>query len=114
VQLAKKLHSLDFPADSNLISFDAKSMFTSIPVDTAEELMADILLQKGIDPEMVGEFRDLLSMCLKYNLCVYQSMKYEFPDGLSMGAPLSMLMADIYMDRLEQGYYRQFPIRSLH
>ena len=48
VQLAKKLHSLDFPADSNLISFDAERMFTSIPVNIAEELLTDILLQKGM------------------------------------------------------------------
>ena len=71
--------------------------------------MADILLQRGIDPEVVGEFRDLLSVWLKYNLCVYQFEKYEFPDGLPMGAPLSMLVADIYMDRLEQDIIGNFP-----
>ena len=60
VDLATKLH-----AHSNLISFDVKSMFNSIPVSTAEELMADFLFKKGIDPEVVGEFRDILSLCLK-------------------------------------------------
>ena len=94
---------------THLISFDAKNMFTSISVNAAEELMADILLQKGTDPEMVGEFRDLLSICLKYNLCVYQFKQYEFPDGLPMGAPLSMLVADIYMDRLQQDIIGNFP-----
>ena len=58
---------LYLPAGSKLISFDIKSTFTTIPDNIAEELMADICLRKGIDPEVDGG-----SICLKHNLCVFK------------------------------------------
>ena len=39
---------------------------------------------------------------------VYNGKKYEFPDGFPMGAPLSTLVADIFMDKLEQDVIRNF------
>ena len=35
-------------------------------------------------------------------ICYFNGDSYIFPDGLPMGGPLSSLLADIFMDRLEQ------------
>ena len=84
MKLASKLQPLKSPSRSEL-------MVILIPVCKTEELMADILLKKGNNPEIIVEFRDLLFiLCLKYKLCVFKTKKYEFPHGLSMGGPLSI------------------------
>ena len=92
---------IKFPTNSLLISLDVKSMFTTMPVNRTEELMADILMEKSIHPEIVGEFWDLLSIRLKYNISTNKNKKYEFPDGLLMEGPLSMIASEVFMNRLE-------------
>ena len=78
IELTTKLASINFPTNSILISFDVKSIFTTIPVNRTKELMADILTEKGVPPDIVGDFRDLLSLCLKYNICTLKDKKYEW------------------------------------
>lgn len=40
--------------------------------------------------------------CLETNICYYNGEVYRFMDGLSMGSPLSSLVADIFMSQLEK------------
>ena len=76
-------------------------MFTTVPVARTISIMVDHLQKKNIPTPVVAEFKDLLSHCTEKNLCVFQGSVYKFPDGLPMGDPLSMLMADVFMDNLE-------------
>jgi len=100
-ELAGLLHPLKFPPTAKLISLDAVSMFTRVPVARTIAIMIDMLERKNISPPIVAEFRTLLNHCTERNICVFQGSVYRFPDGLPMGGPLSMLMADVFMDSLE-------------
>ena len=47
-------------------------------------------------------------LCLKYNICTLQKKKYEFPDGLPMEGPLSMLASKVFMSQLEMDIFNSF------
>ena len=101
IELANKLQGLSFPRGSRLISFDAVSMFTRIPVKYTIDIMLEFLKKAAIQQEIIDEFHKLIKLCLNDNICFFLGKTYRFPDGLPMGAPLSMLVADIFMDHLK-------------
>jgi len=93
IEFANDLKQKTFPPGSRLFSFDVVSMFTHIPVFYTIEIM--------VYPEIIEEFKNLITICLKDNICSYQGRTYRFPDGLPMEGPLSTLVADTFMDHLE-------------
>lgn len=101
IELAKDLKKKSFPPTSRLLSFDAVSMFTKIPVLYTIDIMISHLQNQNIHPNVIAEFKNLITLCLKDNICFYRGKTYRFPDGLPMGGPLSSLVADVYMDNLE-------------
>jgi len=76
-------------------------MFTGIPVARAITFMEDFLKEKNIQQETIQEFKDLLHHCVDKDLCVFGGTVYRFPDGLPMRGPLSILVADVFLNRLE-------------
>ena len=89
-----------FPPTSTLFSLDVSSMYTNIPVSQSVGYMLDHLRANNIHSDIISEFHTLINWCLK-NICFYNGTLYEFPDGLPMGAPLSSLVADVFMDTFE-------------
>lgn len=61
--------------------------------------MIKILEKQHLQTEIIDEFRNLLSTCLRQNVCIFKQKTYKFPDGLPI---LSLLVADIFMDELEK------------
>jgi len=101
-QLAKELHLLRLPPTCRLISFDAKSLFSNIPVMKTIDIIYETLIKSGQSYQYTEEFTGLVSSCVKQNICFANGKIHLLPDGLPMGGPLSSLMADIFMDRLER------------
>lgn len=83
-------------------------MYTCIPVLKSIEIMCNILSNKNIPQDTIQEFRHLILLCLKENLCMYGNVIYQFPDGLPMGGPLSCLVAEVFMDYLEHKLFETF------
>ena len=88
-----------------LVSFDVKSLFTSIPVNEA----INICRRKLEGDNTLGERTDmsadtivqLLSFCLKSTEFQYDGTHYRQLDGVAMGSPVSPVIADIFMEDLE-------------
>lgn len=99
--LTSKLNQITFPVNTTIHSFDIIKMFTCIPVTLCITYMCDLLSDNHVHPDTVAEFRTLITICLKHNLCFYRDILYTFPDGLPMGAPLSSLVADVFMNHFE-------------
>ena len=87
-ELANNLKNQKFPANARLFSFDAKNLFTNVPVAVTIELMVGILRQHNVEQEVIDEFTALI--CVESNICMFRKKTYKFPDGLPMGGPLSL------------------------
>jgi len=63
--------------------------------------MLDLLHKNRVSKIAIDEFKRLITLCIGKNICAYRGTTYEFPDGLPMGAPLSSLVADVFVDHFE-------------
>jgi len=109
IEFANDLKQKTFPPGSRLISFDVISMFTHIPVLYTIEIMVSRLRKKNVHPEIIKEFKNLITICLKDNICFYQGRTYRFPDGLPIEGPSPTLVADTFMDDLENQFLTSGP-----
>lgn len=101
IDLANQLKDLQFPKGSKLFSLDIVSMYTNIPTQKAIVIMIQHLRSAGLHKDVVKEFKELISLCLNQNICSFDRSVFKFKDGLPMGAPLSSMVADIFVNALE-------------
>ena len=88
-----------------IISYDVASLFTSIPVISALEVVKKKLEQ---DTELhqrtnmsIPNIMDLLEFCLCNTYFLFQGKHYEQTQGAAMGSPVSPVIANIYMESFE-------------
>ena len=78
---------------------DSKTIF-----QTSE--MLDLSSGNHVSKESIRDFECLITLCLNKNICLYRGTIYKFPDGLPIGAPLSSLAADVFMDHFERNVFQ--------
>ena len=87
-------------------SYDVSALFTSVPVDPALNIIKDLLEKDHILNERtvlaVSDIILLLEICLKNTHLSFQGQFYEQVEGAAMGSPVSSIVANIYMQYLEQ------------
>ena len=71
-----------------LSSYDVSALFTSVPIDPTLNIIKDLL--------------DTLEFCLKNTYFSFQSQFYEQVEGAAMGSLVSLIVANLYMEYLEQ------------
>ncbi len=54
---------------------------------------------------------DLVELCVKFTYFCYQDQFYEQIEGVSMGSPLSPILANIFMENLEDNAISTFPFQ---
>ncbi|XP_071476521.1 uncharacterized protein [Diadema antillarum] len=92
------------PTDT-LVSFDVESLFTSVPVNEA----CDIIKQRLTDDPSLSsrtqltpqQIHDLLLTCLNSTSFRWRDTHYKQQQGAAMGSPLSPIIANIYMEHFE-------------
>ena len=89
-----------------LSSYDVSALFTSVPVDPALGIIKDQLEK---DPTLkdrrvlpVKDIILLLEFCLKNTYSSFQDQSYEQVKGVTMGSPVSPIVANLYMEYFEQ------------
>ena len=89
-----------------LSSYDMSALFTSVPVDPALNIIKDLLERDHTLKEMtvlaVSDIILLLEFCLKNTYFSFQDQFYEQVEGAAMGSPVSSIVANLYMEYLEQ------------
>ena len=89
-----------------LSSYDVSALFTSVPVDPALSIIKDLLEKDHtLKERTVMEVSDiilLLEFCLKNTYFSFQDQFYEQAEGTAMGSPVSPIVANLYMEYLEQ------------
>ena len=89
-----------------LSSYDVSALFTSVPVDPALNIIKDLLEKDHtLKERTVMEVSDiilLLEFCLKNTYFSFQDQFYEQVEAAAMGSPVSPIVANLYMEYLEQ------------
>ena len=89
-----------------LSSYNVSSLFISVPVDPALNIIKDLLEKdhtlKDRTAVAVSDIILLLEFCLKNTYFSFQAQFYEQVEGAAMGSPLSPIVANLYIEYLEQ------------
>ena len=89
-----------------MVSFDVKSLFTSIPVDLAltitnQRLQQDQDLAERTNMSISNIMR-LLEFVLNHNYFKHDNTHYKQIFGCAMGSPISPVIADLVMEEIEE------------
>ena len=99
-----------------LNSFYVSALFTSVPVDPALNIIKDLLEKDHTLKERtvmaVSDIILQLEFCLKNTYFSFQDQFYEQVEGAAMGSPVSPILANLYMEFLEQKALSTAPIPS--
>ena len=97
-----------------LSSYDVSALFTSVPIDPALRVIKDLLEKdptlKDRTVLLVEDIIPLLEFCLKNTYFSFQDQFYEQVEGAAMGSPVSLIVANLYMESFEQKALNTAPI----
>ena len=96
-------HEPPLAPDEEYVSYDVESLFTNIPVhETIDYILDEIYVKKKL-PELCKRsiFKKLLLKLTCENVFMFNDQFYRQINGCTMGGPLSVIMANIYMTKLE-------------
>ena len=99
----EKIRNVNVPHGFDVISFDVKSLFTSVPLEGTINIALDkIYHQKGIDVSISkNNMHNLLLLCTKNVHICFGGDIYQQNGGVAMSSPLGSVLAGMFMLVLE-------------
>jgi len=86
------IKNMNVEPDDFLVTFDIVSLFTKIPIDE------EIQVVNKISDQCIAK---LVETCLKFMFFSFQGQLYEQTCGVAMGFPLSLVVANLFMEHFE-------------
>ena len=97
------IKTTQIPDDYKLVSFDVKSLFTSILLQLALQCTETAIRQSTATlPLTTEDIIDLLNLCLTSTYFQYNGKHYKQLTGTAMGSPFSVVVAEIVMQNIEK------------
>lgn len=100
----EKVRNVTVDDDEIMVSFDVKSLFTSIPVDfTVEVCWTALQYDDGLGERTPIEEPDLLKLlqfCLENTYFLFRGVIYKQVHGIAMGTSISVTTANLTMEAL--------------
>nr|VZI48492.1 unnamed protein product [Spirometra erinaceieuropaei] len=109
-QFLRSIRHLEIEPDEMMVSFDVVSLFTSIPTDLAISTIKELLQEKYDETDQRLKRThaiELLELCLR-TFFTFNNRVYEQKKGTPMGSPLSGLIAEAVLQRLERLVFRSY------
>ncbi|BHF62054.1 hypothetical protein SprV_0100503500 [Sparganum proliferum] len=112
-QFLERLKHLKLEPDESMVSFDVVSLFTSIPqqlaIDVVRQLLADRYNERD-NPLKTEHLMELLRYCLK-TYFTFGGQMYKQIKGSPMGSPISGLIAEVVLQRIEHLVFTKYQPR---
>ena len=103
--LAHNIVKVKLNKHHRMLALDIKDLYTNIPIDETIQI-AQNRAQKHNDTKTAAQITALLNTVLKQNYFRYEDKIYQPSKGVAMGSPLSGLMAEIFLQHLENTHIR--------
>ena len=85
------------------MSFDVKSLFTSIPLHLALDCTETAITTSTVKlPPPTDDIMDLINLCLMSTYFQYNGKHYKKLHGTATGSPVSIVVAEIVMQNIEE------------
>jgi len=110
-EFVSKIKNLTDANNYFMCSFDVQSLYTNVPLNEA----LDILITKIFDNNTAvngitkDAFNNLVEMALCDSYFNFNGNIYKQIDGLAMGSPLSPIVANVFLDKLETEFLNDCP-----
>lgn len=101
LEFASKVGDLVLEDDEIMISFDVESLFPNVPVDEGLEALDEWLTKCGVDEKKKQVYISAAKVCLDDSFFQFRDVFYKLLQGTSMGNPISPLIANLVMCKLE-------------
>ena len=98
----KEIKEIPIADSSILFSFDVVNLFNSIPTSDCLNILKNLLHLSNASDSISNSLLELTQHTLEQNFLLFNNKFYKQHSGLAMGCPLSPLLAEIFMDNLEQ------------
>jgi len=89
-----------------MISFDIKDLYVNIPIDETLNIIKTKVLQIN-NIQITCQMLSLLKVILPHNYFMLQQKIYQPAQGISMGSPISSLIAKIFLQHYEDANIKQ-------
>ena len=97
------IKTVQIPDNYKLVSFDVKSLFTSIPLQLALQCTETAIRQSTATlPLPTEDIMDLLNLCLTSTYFQYNGKHYKQLHGTAMGSPVSVVVTESVMQNIEE------------
>ena len=110
----KATNTVQIPDDYKLVSFDLKSLFTSIPLQLALQWTKNAIVQSTDPlPLLTEDIMDLLNFCLTSTYFQYNGKHHKQLHRTAVRSPVSVVVAEIVMQSIEESALRLAEISQL-
>ena len=104
--LANDLTKIKLDANHRMITLDIKDLYVNIPIQETLRITRTILLENN-DEHTTKQMITLLEVILQQNYFSFCNNIYQPEKGVSMGSPISNIIAEIFLQNLENSHLKQ-------
>jgi len=104
--LANDLTKLKLDENHRMITLDIKDLYVNIPISETIRI-TKTLISKHNNEQTTNQITMLLETILKQNYLSFQGNIYQPTKGVSMGSPISGIMAEIFLQHIENTQLKQ-------
>lgn len=105
LDLIDKIKTTELKNGYTLASFDVVNLYTNVPVDeTIKVLEQNLRDNSNLLPKAIDELIILTRTIIKQNYFQFNNEFYTQNEGLAMGSPLSGILAELFLNDLENKY----------
>lgn len=106
-EFVDKVREVKLADNEIMISFDVSSLFPSVPVDIAIEVLDNHLNNLDIENDKKSIYLETARLCMNHNYFQFREKIYKVQFGTNMGNPLSPIIADLFMSFFEVNLKKQ-------
>ena len=100
-EITNEISNTTLPKSYILASFDITNLYTNVPLQDTIDITKNILKDNLNNEKDIKNITKIIEHCTEQNICTFKNKTYKMIDGLPMGSPLSGLLANIYVEHIE-------------
>jgi len=100
ITLANEQIKINIYENHRMVTFDIKVLYVNIPIGQTLEIANNLIMENNIEQEKNTD-KPTLDTILKQNYFAFDDNIYQPEKGISMGSPITNIIAEIFLQDLE-------------